>query len=276
MSRKSFAQVFVLGLLLLAFLAIPAGAQAGGMCGGKYVVDAGDTLNSIATRCGISVSAITTANPGVADPLKAGQTLTLPVGTSTGGVTSSIVSSDSTYTTTSTTTTVNNNYVAPVVTSNNGTYIVQRGDTFSAIASRYGLSVSQLWAANPQIWNINLVYPGQVIYLTTSGGQTGSYTPISEMEPTSYGNVPAGAPYGTVKLINKSSGDAYISFQGNTNDGIRVIYEYPVTKTTRVKMAAGGYTYVAWVNQKEFVGYISLDKFYNRTITFRDNGVTAQ
>lgn len=275
MSRKSFTQILVLGLLLAAFLAVPASVQAGGMCGGKYTVDAGDTLNSIAARCGISVSAITSANPGVADPLKAGQTLTLPVGTNAGGVTSSIVSSDSTYTTTNTNTTINNTYVAPV-TYNNGTYIVQYGDTFSAIAARYGLTINQLWAANPQIWNINYVYAGQPIYIPSSGGYVGSYTPISEMEPSSYGNVPSGAPYGTVKLINKSSGDAYISFQGNTNDGIRVIYEYPVTKSTRVKMAAGSYTYVAWVNQKEFVGYIDLNKLNTQTITFRDNGVTAQ
>ncbi len=274
MSRKVFAQVSVLVLLLLALLAIPASVQAGGVCGGTYVVEAGDTLNSIATRCGTTASAITAANPGVGDPLRAGQTLNLSSTTSGGGaVTSTIVSSDASYTAT-TTTIVNTNYVAPV-TYSNGTHIVQYGDTFSAIAYRYGLSVGQLWAANPQVWNINYIYGGQVLYIP-SGGQS-VYTPVSELEPLTYGNVPAGTPYSTVKLVNKSaSRDIYVSLQGSTIDGVRVIFEYPVQSSLKVKIPAGDYTYVAWVNEQEFVGYFHLGKDATRTLTFRNSESTAQ
>jgi LysM repeat protein len=131
MTRKFFAQASVLVLLLLSFLIIPPPvAQAGGVCGGRYIVDAGDTLKSIAAKCGTSVSAITSANPGVADPLYAGQTLTVPSSSSGSGITVSIVSSSGTTTTYSPTPT-------PIRYSN-GTYIVQYGDTFSVIASRYG------------------------------------------------------------------------------------------------------------------------------------------
>ncbi len=50
-------------------------------------------------------------------------------------------------------------------------HVVQRGDTLSAIAQQNGVSLSQLLAANPQINNPNLIYPGQ--HITIPGGGTG-------------------------------------------------------------------------------------------------------
>lgn len=43
------------------------------------------------------------------------------------------------------------------------TYVVQAGDTMSGIARRFGVSLSDLAEANPQISNINRISPGQVI-----------------------------------------------------------------------------------------------------------------
>jgi spore coat assembly protein SafA len=43
------------------------------------------------------------------------------------------------------------------------TYIVQRGDTLSGIARRFGVSLSALERANPQISDPNRIFPGQVI-----------------------------------------------------------------------------------------------------------------
>jgi hypothetical protein len=43
-----------------------------------YTVVAGDTLLSIARHFGLGLEALRTANPGVNDPLSAGQKLTLP------------------------------------------------------------------------------------------------------------------------------------------------------------------------------------------------------
>jgi LysM repeat protein len=282
MSRKVFAQISVLALLMLAFLAMPASAQAGGVCGGTYVVDSGDTLSSIAARCGTSVSAITTANPGVADPLRSGQTLTLPLSTAANGaVTSSIVSSDTTSTYTAPSTNVNiNNYTynyAPPVTYNNSMYVVQYGDTFSVIASRYGLSINQLWAANPQIWNINYLYAGQILYIPTSSGSPSTPTTTQVSEPLSYGRVPPGTPSGAVRLINRSSSnEIYVSLQGTTRDGINVIFEYPVTDSLKVKVPNGSYTYVAWANEQQFVGYFHLGQDATRTLIFTNKGTTSE
>ena len=42
-------------------------------------------------------------------------------------------------------------------------YIVVSGDTLSGIAARSGVSLSALLAANPQIKNPNVIYPGDRI-----------------------------------------------------------------------------------------------------------------
>ena len=47
----------------------------------------------------------------------------------------------------------------------NDYYVVKRGDTLSAIARRYGTTVSRLMDLNPYIENPNLIYPGDVIRL---------------------------------------------------------------------------------------------------------------
>jgi LysM repeat protein len=43
------------------------------------------------------------------------------------------------------------------------TYVVQRGDTLSGIARRFGVSLSDLEAANPEITDPSRIFPGQVI-----------------------------------------------------------------------------------------------------------------
>ncbi|MEG1593416.1 MAG: SafA/ExsA family spore coat assembly protein [Oscillibacter sp.] len=44
-------------------------------------------------------------------------------------------------------------------------YIVKKGDTLWGIAKRYGVTLAALIAANPQIKNPNLVYPGNRVQL---------------------------------------------------------------------------------------------------------------
>lgn len=43
------------------------------------------------------------------------------------------------------------------------TYVVQGGDTMYLIAQKYGVSLPALLAANPQVKDPNLIYPGQLI-----------------------------------------------------------------------------------------------------------------
>jgi LysM repeat protein len=48
------------------------------------------------------------------------------------------------------------------------TYVVQQGDTLSGIAQKFGISLSDLESANPEITNPDLIIPGQVINIPGS------------------------------------------------------------------------------------------------------------
>jgi LysM repeat protein len=92
------------------------------------VIQWGDTLAKVAARFGISVSAILALNPQLVNRpswIYAGEVIALPA--------------------------------TPIY------YTVQRGDTLRIIAARYGTSAYSLQLLNPQIWNPNLIYAGQVI-----------------------------------------------------------------------------------------------------------------
>lgn len=108
-----------------------------------HTVRRGDTMSQIAANNGVSLEALKAANPQIrnASLIFPGDKINIPSGQA-------------------------------------ASYTVQRGDTLSAIAARTGTTVAALDAANPQIRNINRIYPGDVIKLpagATSGqaGQTG-------------------------------------------------------------------------------------------------------
>ena len=270
MTRKVFAQVLVVPLLLLAFFGTPINVLAGGVCGGTYIVEKDQTLEKIAALCGTTVATIYAANPGITSNVYTGQTITVP---------GSNYINPSTYTNPNPNYYNNPNNYAPIGTY--GNYVIQVGDTFSIIASRYGISVSDLWAANPNITDINVLYVGQIIYLPASNGQTGygNWYPIwTTIVPTpsslSYGTAPAGSGHGTVLLVNRTSDDIYVSLQGTTRDGVNVINEYPVSRgSMKVKVPAGSYTYVAWVGGQKFEGQFHLGNESDRTLTFSSNKV---
>jgi LysM repeat protein len=136
--------------LLLSSVGAPALAWSG--CGSSYVVQWGDTLGGIAMLCGTSVWALRQANPGLGSYIYAGQTLWMP-GSNPGYSNAGYMQGHS----------------------HGGTYVVGWGDTLRKIATRLGLNVNDLIAANPQLWNPNLIFPGQVINLpgNTSYGHDG-------------------------------------------------------------------------------------------------------
>jgi LysM repeat protein len=102
----------------------------------SYLVQPGDTMSTVAQQHGLTLSQIESLNPHAGHPagnfndLWAGDVLILGSGAQPPGAT---------Y------------------------YTVQSGDTLSAIAARYGLSLPEIEALNPQIRNPNLIYPGQSV-----------------------------------------------------------------------------------------------------------------
>jgi LysM repeat protein len=129
-----------------------------------YVVQRGDTLGRIATRFGVTVQAIMAAN-NLTNPnlIFAGQRLTIPTG---GAPAPTPTAAPPTGTPPPTTT------PPPGGT----TYTVQRGDTLSAIARRFGVTVQAIMTAN-NLTNPNLIFVGQVLTIPTLGGGPPAPTP---------------------------------------------------------------------------------------------------
>lgn len=96
--------------------------------GGTYVVQWGDTLGLIAARMGVSYYDILAVNPQILNPslIYSGQVINLPAS-------------------------------APVY------HTVLRGQTLRTIAGYYGTSVYGIQLLNPQLYDPNWIYAGQVI-----------------------------------------------------------------------------------------------------------------
>lgn len=104
-----------------------------------HIVRPGESLFSIATRYGTTLEAIRAANPQIVNPdlIFPGQPVCVPV-------------------------------PRPPVTCPQGTlYTVRAGDTMFDIATRFGVTLQALIAANPQVADPSRIFPGQVLCIPT-------------------------------------------------------------------------------------------------------------
>lgn len=110
----------------------------------KHKVRRGETLSGIASRYGVSVSEITSAN-GIRNRhrIRIGQVLTIPGG----------------------------DFRGP--SERPGVHVVRRNETLSSIAKRYGVRVSDLESWN-HLSSRDLIYPGQKLALVASQVRDGS------------------------------------------------------------------------------------------------------
>jgi len=140
----------VLILLVMLASAVPAFALPieQPALDGIHVVQAGETLSSIALRYGVTVQALMTAN-GIdnANLVYVGQRLQIPGGSSagTGGGAS-------------------------------GVYVVQAGDSLGAIAARYGTTVASLMALNG-LANASMIFVGQRLRVNGAAPAAGGSAP---------------------------------------------------------------------------------------------------
>jgi LysM repeat protein len=199
MLSKRIVQSLVLTALVVGMLATTGSAYAYS-CGSSYTVQRGDWLYSIARKCGTTLYALMRANPGLDVIIYPGQVLILPgaywdngngYGTYVVGVGDTLRSLADRYGTSVDTLValngiananviyegqrliVPNGAAVPIPPTDTppsagGTYVVQWGDTMRKIASRYNTTVDALLSVNPQIWNANLIYVGQVINLPSN------------------------------------------------------------------------------------------------------------
>jgi LysM repeat protein len=166
----------VLALAATGALALPGGASADV----AHVVAEGQSLTSIAATDGLSVSALAAANGLEPDAeLIAGSLLEIPP---QGPGAAAVQASRSTSTSTS---------------RSPATYVVRRGDTLSGIAARFGLSTSDLAAANGIRQNGVLIADRALIVPQSSG--SASEAAVSDPADTS-----SGPPYPTPERVTAS------------------------------------------------------------------------
>lgn len=211
MFKKLYQPIIILSILLASF-GYTGTALAWSSCGSTYTVQKGNTLYSIASYCGTTVAALQLANPGLTTLIYAGQVLVLPGASwdNGNGYSTYVVAHGDTlrqiaarYGTTVETIAGLNNiinysliYAGQRLTVPNGgtipptpppptsgsTYVVQPGDTLRKLAARWSVTVNDILAVNPRIYNPSFIYVGQVINIpgtgTPPGGSPVYYTVI--------------------------------------------------------------------------------------------------
>ncbi|MBW4438111.1 MAG: LysM peptidoglycan-binding domain-containing protein [Pleurocapsa minor GSE-CHR-MK-17-07R] len=131
--KRLFIAILGLTAWLLLVSATPASAQGAVTCTRTHHIQRGDTLFRIANAYGTTVSQLQAINGlGTSTRIFAG--LNLCVATT---------------------------QMPPI---SNITYVVQRGDYLRSIARRYGIDWRVLAQVN-NITNVNVIYPGQVLYI---------------------------------------------------------------------------------------------------------------
>jgi spore coat assembly protein SafA len=141
LSHRRWVHLLIVISMLITMLGFVTVTTVQAACGPTHTVQRGESLASIAAACGVSLLALIQANPQIKNPrlIYRGNVINIP-GIASSGTGATAV---------------------PIT----GTYTVRRGDTLFSIAQRYGVSVSLLVQANPQISNTRLIHPGQVINL---------------------------------------------------------------------------------------------------------------
>jgi LysM repeat protein len=161
------------------------GSAAAPASGGSYVVQAGDTLSAIAARAGMSVDSLAALN-GL-DPtayLLSGTVLRLGGGSAASAPASAGSSTSG---------------------SSGGSYVVQAGDTLSAIAARAGMSVDSLAALNgldPSAYLLS----GTVLKLSGSAGTSTTSSSSASSQPVGAAaeGSSGGPPYPTPERVSPS------------------------------------------------------------------------
>lgn len=161
--RHKFCRVLILvAITLLAHLmhsaeaAAPASARLPlSNCGSAYTVRSGDTLNAIAARCKVSVTSLMKANGLRSSTIYPGQRLVIPASAGTASPDKS----------------------APTASCANP-YTVRSGDTLGLIASRCGVSITELRRLNDLTGDT--IWPNQKLRLKNGAPTSPRPAPLQQ------------------------------------------------------------------------------------------------
>ena len=178
-------------LPLLAAVATALSVPATASAAFQHVVAAGESLSSVAAADGLSVAQLAAANGLPLDAqLISGSSLAIPP--QDAGTTPQVASTAAAPVTDS---------AATSTSSSAGGYVVAPGDTLSAIAARYGVSVSTL-AADNGLDPAGLLLAGQSINVSGLGATTATAAqPVSTAVATA---APSGGAQPTAERVSAS------------------------------------------------------------------------
>jgi LysM repeat protein len=161
--------MLTIGLVLVFLATLAPGAALAQGSGQTHVVQLGENLFRIALRYNVSVSSLAAVN-GIPNPtmVYVGQTLVIPASTSTNVPPGNAVPSQSSQPSAS-------------ATRSDSTHVVAAGENLFRIALRYGLTTSQLAAANG-LSDQSSIYVGQVLRIP-GAGQSLSMSPAPSVSP---------------------------------------------------------------------------------------------
>jgi len=178
--------LLLLAAVVGALLAVPAAASAYF----DHVVAQGESLSSIAAADGLTVQQLAAANGLSPDAqLILGSSVQIPPQEAVASATPVAAAGDGDNDADDTGSTVS---AVPASTSGAGSYVVQPGDTLTAIAARAGMTVGQLAALNGLNPNAYLI-SGTALSL---GGTSGTTGPVYVSSSTSSGSAAGQQPVG--------------------------------------------------------------------------------
>jgi len=163
----------------------------------RYTVRTGDNLSAIAYACHVKLDDLLAANPQIRDPnkIQPGMELAIPSNSTAAELPTGVE-----------------------VGEQDAFYMVRNGDSLSAIASRHGVDLQSLLAANPQIRNPDLIQPNDRIRLPGDASTRGALGGINahaafETAPADATRVDTGPrPAFEVRRYAPFSEDAYALF----------------------------------------------------------------
>jgi N-acetylmuramoyl-L-alanine amidase len=194
-------------VVLTLTIAAAAWAPATASAAFQHVIAKGETLSSVAAADGLSVSQLAAANGMSPDSqLTAGSLLAIPPqGAATGESAGAPSTADADTDTSSPAATSPS---SAVTSSAGGGYVVQPGDTLSAIAARLGVSVESLAAANG-LDPSGLLISGTTLHAVGGAGSsaTSATTEMVSTSPSSEGGAPSsgGGAQPTAEMVSPST-----------------------------------------------------------------------
>lgn len=108
---------------------------------------------------------------------------------------------------------------APLALSSPADYVVQPGDTVSAIAARHGLRTPDVLAANGLSWS-SIIYPGQVLRLAAPAPAPAPAPAAPAPSPSAAHTVQAGDTVSAIASAHGVSTQAVLDANGLTRDSI--------------------------------------------------------